>query len=68
EESVDGDEYLPRVTRKKERFLKTLTLQEAIMKLTLSDDQFFLYKSEEDCSLKVLYRRRDGSYGLISPE
>ena len=63
------EEYTPPlVVKKKTRPLKTLTLDEAVMKLELSDDNFMIYRSEEEQNLKVIYRRRDGSYGIISPE
>lgn len=50
------------------RPLKTLTLNEALMKIELSGDHFLVYRSEEDQKLKVLYRRTDGNYGLLQPE
>ena len=65
----DAQKYaLPKVVKKKKRPLKVLTLEEAVMKMELSDDHFKIYRSEEDQRLKVIYRRRDGSYGVISPE
>lgn len=48
--------------------LKMLTADEAIMKMDLSGDRFMVYRSEEDQKTKVIYRRKDGHYGLISPE
>lgn len=48
--------------------LKTLTVDEALMKMELSSDNFLVYRSEEDRKLRVLYRRADGNYGLIQPE
>jgi putative sigma-54 modulation protein len=48
--------------------LKMLTLDEAVMKMDLSGDQFLIFRSEEDQKLKVMYRRNDGNYGLIQPE
>lgn len=56
----------PKVYKKKKRSLKTLTLDEAVMKMELSGDNFLIYKSEEDLEFKVLYRRRDDSYGVIA--
>jgi putative sigma-54 modulation protein len=58
----------PKVVKSKLRHLKILTLQEALLKMDLSDDNFLVYRSEEDQKLKVLYRRRDKSYGLLQPE
>lgn len=48
--------------------LKTLTFDEAIMKMDLSGDVFLIFKSEEDQKLKVIYRRKDENYGIIEPE
>ena len=59
---------LPKVIKTKTRSLKMLRLDEAVMKMELSDDHFLVYRSEEEQMLKVIYRRRDGSYGIISPE
>ncbi len=59
---------LPKVLKKKKRPLKQLTLDEAVMKMELSDDHFMIYRSEEEQRLKVIYRRRDSSYGVISPD
>lgn len=59
---------VPKVVRSDKRTLKTLTLLEAMMKLDLSQDPFLLYRSEEDRKLKVLYRTKDGNFGVIAPE
>ncbi len=48
--------------------LKMLTTHEALMKMELSDDDFLLFKGEEDQKLKLIYRRADGNYGLIVPQ
>lgn len=56
------------VTSRETTSLKTLNQEEAIMKMELSEDQFMVYKSEEDQKLKVIYRRSDGNYGIIEPE
>ena len=56
---VIGTEQLP---------MKTLTTEEAVMKMDLSDDDFMVFRGEEDRKLKVIYRRSDGNYGLILPE
>lgn len=57
---------IPKVYKKKTRPLKTLNLNEAVMKMELSSDNFLIYRGEEDLELKVLYRRKDNSYGVIS--
>lgn len=48
--------------------LKTLTYDEAIMKMELSQDSFLVFLSEEDRNLRVIYRCEDGNYGVIEPK
>jgi putative sigma-54 modulation protein len=48
--------------------LKTLTQDEAVMKIELSGDHFLVYRGEEDQKLKVIYRREDENLGVIQLE
>lgn len=45
--------------------LKTLTQDEAIVKMEISDDAFMIFKSEEDQKMKIIYRRPDANYGIV---
>jgi putative sigma-54 modulation protein len=65
---LDKEFKLPNVAKKKKRMLKTLTMEEAIMKIELSDDHFMVYRAEEDQKIKVIYVRRDQSLGIIEVE
>jgi putative sigma-54 modulation protein len=56
------------VTKQETLPLKTLSMDEAVMKMDLSGDHFLVYRSEEDHRLKVIYRRTNGSYGIVAPE
>lgn len=60
--------FAPRVVKEKARPLKICTLQEAVMKMELSGDRFLIFRSEEEQRLKVIYRRHDQSYGVMSIE
>lgn len=63
------DKYSPhKIVDKEIQHLKTLTDGEAIMKIELSGDVFLIYRSEEDRKIKVIYRRNDGNFGVITPE
>jgi len=62
------DRFKPhRVVKQETRPLKTLTYDEAVMKMELSGDAFMLFKNEVDQKLKVIYLRKDGNYGIIEP-
>lgn len=56
------------IVSRKTRHLKTLNQHEVVMKMELSDDNFMIYRGEEDQKLKVIYRRKDGNYGIIEVE
>lgn len=59
---------LHKIVAQETRQLRTLTHDDAIIKMELSGDNFMIFKSEEDRKLKVIYRRKDGNYGVISAE
>lgn len=63
------DKYHPhRIVNKETRGLKVLTDGEAMMKMELSGDAFLIYQGEDSQSLKVIYRRKDGDFGVIEPK
>ncbi len=59
---------LPRIIGNKRIPLKTLTADEALMKMELSGDTFLIFRGEEDHKLKVIYRQKDQNYGIIQVE
>jgi len=63
------DKFSPhRIVSREKRPLKTLTDGEAMMKLDLSGDTFLIFRSEESRRLKLIYRRKDGDFGVMEPE
>jgi putative sigma-54 modulation protein len=60
---VDG-----RVVRTKRFPIKPMTLDEATFQMELLGHDFFLFKDGQTGEYNLLYRRRDGDYGLIQPE
>lgn len=63
------DEFRPgEVVSQEKKVLKFLTNDEAILKMELSGDAFLIFRSEVDRKLKVIYRRKDGNYGIVEPE
>ena len=59
---------LHKVVAKETMPLKTLTQDEAVMKMEISDRPFLIFRSEEDQKMKVIYRREDRNYGLVQAE
>jgi putative sigma-54 modulation protein len=48
--------------------IKPMSVDEAILQLEMLDHDFFVFKDEETGEYNVLYRRKDGNYGLIKPQ
>ena len=67
-DTLEHEFVIPEIVKRKTRPLKTLTVDEALMKLDLSGDHFLVFQSEEEKALKVLYKRRDGTYGMMTPQ
>jgi putative sigma-54 modulation protein len=58
----------PRVIRSKRFAMKPMSVDEAVMQMGLSDDDFLAFLNSETDQMNVMYKRRDGNYGLIEPE
>jgi putative sigma-54 modulation protein len=53
------------VVRTKRFPMKPMAVEEAIDQMELVGHDFFLFRNVDDDTLNVLYRRRDGAYGLL---
>jgi len=67
-EEIETIEPVEKVVKVKRFAVKPMTLAEAIDQMELLGHDFFLFFSAEAEELKLLYRRKDGNYGLIEPE
>ena len=56
------------VVRVKKFSVKPMDVDDAITQMELLGHNFFLFLNAENNSMNVLYRRNDGSYGLLIPE
>ena len=56
-----------RIVRTKQFQMKPMGAEEAAMHMELLDHDFFVFTSAETGDINVLYRRRDGDFGLIEP-
>ena len=56
------------VVRTKRFSVKPMDVDDAITQMELLGHSFFMFMNAENDSICVLYRRNDGSYGLLVPE
>ena len=66
EEAGAEPEY--QVVRTKHFFVKPLSVDEAILQMNMLGHQFFMFRNESSGEINVVYRRKDGTYGLLEPD
>ena len=65
EETDEPEDF--KIVRTKRFSLKPMTPEEAILQMNLLEHEFFAFLNmEDDDSFSVVYRRKNGGYGLIS--
>lgn len=73
------DEHLPgwseneqeadyEIVRSKKFEVKPLTEEEAILQMNLVGHQFYLFINSETNEINVVYKRKNGQYGLLQPK
>ncbi len=62
----DDSEY--KIVRTKHFFVKPLSTEEAILQMNLLGHQFFMFRDEQSGEINVVYKRKDGNYGLLEPD
>lgn len=68
-EEEETDELAPTIARRKHFRLSPMDELEALEQMVLlGHDNFFVFYNAKTNAINVLYRRRDGNYGLIEPE
>jgi putative sigma-54 modulation protein len=66
--SVVPGEPEPMIVKMKQFPVKPMTPEEAVLQLELIGHDFFVFRNSEVGEVGVVYRRRDGNYGLIEPQ
>ena len=56
------------IVRTKKFAVKPMSVEDAITQMELLGHDFFLFLNEESETMNVLYRRHDGTYGLLQPD
>jgi putative sigma-54 modulation protein len=67
-DAVPIDEEAPEIVKTKHFALNALSPEEAVLQLELVGHDFFVFRNAASGAVNVVYRRRDGGYGLIEPQ
>lgn len=63
EEEVDFQ-----IVRSKKFPVSPMSIDEAVLQMNMLGHQFYMFRNCDTDAINVVYRRRDGNYGLIEPE
>jgi ribosome hibernation promoting factor len=58
----------PRVIRARRQDIKPMSQEEALLQLEKGKESFLIFRNIESDNVSVLFRRKDGNYGLIDSE
>ena len=63
EESFEDDDQV--VLKRKKIDMKPMDEEEAMLQMEMLGHDFFIYKDRDTKRICILYKRKDGNYGLI---
>jgi putative sigma-54 modulation protein len=64
---VEADANAPRIISARRYPVKPMTPEEAALRLSEEANQFLVFRDSDTNRIGVLYKRKDGNYGLIEP-
>ena len=64
----DDEEREPKIVRTKRFAIKPMSSEEAVLQMDLLGHDFFVFSNDKSGAVNVVYKRKDGNFGLIEPE
>ncbi|MGL4850784.1 MAG: ribosome hibernation-promoting factor, HPF/YfiA family [Clostridium sp.] len=62
------EETKGKIVRTKSFAVKPMNSEEAVLQMELLGHSFFVYQDTDTNNVSVVYKRKDGNYGLLDPE
>lgn len=66
-DDVKADAKTPKIVNVRRYAIKPMTDDEAVLRLNDEENQFLVFRHAETEKISVIYKRKDGNYGLITP-
>ena len=64
----DEEETSEQIVKVKQFSVKPMSPEEAVLQLELIGHDFVVFRSDDSGEINVIYRRKNGGYGLIEPQ
>lgn len=68
EDELEVEDNEPSIVRMKKFCANAMSSEEAILQMELLGHSFFIYEDIDEGSICVIYKRKDGNYGLLEPQ
>ena len=66
--ALENDQLEQQIVKTKQFPDKPMNSEEAVLQLELIGHDFFVFRNADTGEVNVVYRRKDGGYGLIEPQ
>ena len=66
DEEADEEEHNSEIVKRKNISMKPMDEEEAMLQIELLNHDFFVFKNIDEECVSVLYKRKDGNYGIIN--
>jgi putative sigma-54 modulation protein len=67
-QSIDEGHAEPTIIKADTFHVKPMSVEEAVMQMDLLEKDFLVFTDSNSAEINVVYRRKDGNYGLIVPQ
>ncbi len=63
----DTDEFIPEIVRNKRFEVRPMSPEDAVVQMEALGHDFYMFENAKTERVNVVYKRRDGNYGLLEP-
>lgn len=68
EVAIEDEEKVGKIVKTKKFNIKPMTIEEATLQMELIAHDFFVFKDADTNNVNVIYKRKDGNYGILEPD
>ncbi|RKH12153.1 ribosome-associated translation inhibitor RaiA [Corallococcus sp. CA053C] len=62
-----GEAGIARLVRTTHLAIQSLSVDDAVMQMNLMNNDFYVFQNQQSQALSIVYRRKEGGFGLIEP-
>ncbi len=65
--AIEYEQNDHKIVKNKKFPIKPMSVEEAVLQMDLIGHEFFMFRNADDEEINVVYKRKDGNFGLIEP-